>query len=271
MKTRVISAAVALALVVVLLIFYSTVAFPIAVALIGMVAVFEVFNATKSQTNIPFFVASEIYAAVAPFAARKIIPVDMGIIVLMYFLVAAACMMIGFEHFRARKLFVALVSTTYAVFGLSSVIITLDMEHGMMYFLFAAFCALVNDTGAYFVGSLIGKHNMSPTISPNKTVEGAIGGVVVSLVANVILAYVYASYFTNGMTVKLLPLVICGVIGAIVGIVGDLFASAVKRMYNVKDYGNIMPGHGGIMDRIDSIVFTMPFVMAFVQNFALLA
>ena len=115
---------------------------------------------------------------------------------------------------------------------------------------------------------MFGKHKLAPVVSPHKTVEGAVGGVVGSMLLGVAVTLVYTSVFGKLIGVPMARLgfsyygiiLILGAIGAVLGILGDLFASAVKRQCNIKDYGTIFPGHGGILDRFDSVMFIAPFV-----------
>lgn len=127
--------------------------------------------------------------------------------------------------------------------------------HGIFLILFILFSACMTDTFAYFAGSFLGKHKLCPKISPKKTVEGAIGGVIGCVIANVILYAVYNNFIFENPVNNYLPIVIASVITSIVGMCGDLTASLIKRNYGIKDFGNLIPGHGGIMDRFDSIVF----------------
>ena len=113
--------------------------------------------------------------------------------------------------------------------------------------------------GAYFVGSTIGKHKLCPEISPKKTVEGAVGGILSSLVVTLILVFAFS------VTEKLLAALILTVPFCILGMIGDLFASAIKRTAGIKDYGNLIPGHGGILDRFDSIIMIAPLFSLFVS------
>ena len=113
------------------------------------------------------------------------------------------------------------------------------------------------DTFAYCVGKLFGKHKMTPKLSPKKTVEGAIGGIVGAAV----LGFLYGTFFKNNMIQVTNPGVISAAacaIAAVISMVGDLAASAIKRNHDIKDYGNLIPGHGGILDRFDSMIFTAP-------------
>ena len=126
------------------------------------------------------------------------------------------------------------------------------------YLLLVANFACVCDTGAYFVGVKLGKHKLCPEISPKKTVEGAIGGIVSSLIVTVIIVCAFG--FVNKLPLALLFTVpLC-----IIGMIGDLFASSIKRAAGIKDYGDLIPGHGGVLDRVDSILMISPLMFILV-------
>jgi phosphatidate cytidylyltransferase len=116
-----------------------------------------------------------------------------------------------------------------------------------------------SDTCAYAVGMLLGKHKIVPKLSPKKTVEGCIGGVI----GAALLGYLYALFLGDKIVGLANPRIIFAIIGASASVIsqfGDLAASAIKRNYDIKDYGRLIPGHGGILDRFDSIIFTAPIV-----------
>lgn len=117
-----------------------------------------------------------------------------------------------------------------------------------------------SDTCAYVVGKLFGKHKLTPILSPKKTVEGAIGGVVGSFLLGALYAYVVFHTWPagEGVEISMIRFGIASALGAIISQIGDLTASAIKREYGVKDYGDIIPGHGGILDRFDSVIFAAP-------------
>ena len=148
-------------------------------------------------------------------------------------------------------------------------------HYDAVYFILLILCfAWGGDTAAYFAGRAFGKHKLAPLVSPKKTVEGAVGGVLGSILAGVLLtgAYMALSGHYDVITLQVRPrhyliLVLLGAIASVLGILGDLFASAVKRQVGLKDYGTIFPGHGGILDRFDSVMFIAPFVAIVVRYF----
>lgn len=130
-------------------------------------------------------------------------------------------------------------------------------ESGKYYILVAFLISMIADSGAYFVGRALGKHKLAPVVSPKKTVEGAIGGVVTNIIGMVIYTLILNKFF--GFTqVNYFFAAVYGVIGAFGSMLGDLTLSVVKRQVGIKDYGNLIPGHGGILDRFDSTMICAP-------------
>ena len=119
-------------------------------------------------------------------------------------------------------------------------------------------CSSVCDTCALAAGMMFGKHKMAPVLSPKKTKEGAVGGLLGSAVCSVILAYILKAMYPDAD--YRIQFLIIGICGALISMIGDLAASAIKRNHDIKDYGHLIPGHGGIMDRFDSIIFTAPLI-----------
>ena len=131
---------------------------------------------------------------------------------------------------------------------------------GLEFVIFILLVVWTTDSGAYFVGRKLGKHKLWPEISPKKTIEGSVGGVVIAVIFAVIMQLIYP--FASSWTL----LIVVTIIASIIGQMGDLVESAIKRHYGVKDSGNILPGHGGILDRFDSLLFAVP-LLHFVHFF----
>lgn len=126
--------------------------------------------------------------------------------------------------------------------------------------------AWATDTGAYFTGYFLGKHKLAPEMSPKKTVEGAIGGVLLAIILTVVYGLIlYGSFYTIGM----IKYAIVGCAGSVLAQIGDLAASCIKRDFGKKDYGTLLPGHGGLMDRFDSVLFVAPYVLFMILYFGI--
>ena len=143
------------------------------------------------------------------------------------------------------------------------------MAYGNFYVWLVFAGAFLTDTCAYFVGCLLGRHKLCPTISPKKTIEGAIGGLFGGGLAFVVYGVIANSLFgqyLGGARFSLLWLFLLGLIAAVASEIGDLVASSLKRQFNIKDFGNIFPGHGGMLDRCDSIILVAPIIFLFLYN-----
>lgn len=126
-------------------------------------------------------------------------------------------------------------------------------------------CSWGSDTCAYCVGMLFGKHKMSPLLSPKKSVEGAVGGVVGAALLTALYCYIFKAQMDIQVS-EVWLLAGVSAVGALISMVGDLAASAIKRNYDIKDYGKLIPGHGGILDRFDSVIITAPIIFFLASN-----
>jgi len=150
---------------------------------------------------------------------------------------------------------VLLIGIIYIGYGFHYMLITrLELEDGLLWSLFIYGCIWLTDSGAYFTGMLLGRHKLAPAISPKKTVEGAIGGIVISM----LFAFLFA--LLSGEWLNIAHAIVLGAVIAVVGQIGDLIQSAYKRLQGVKDSGNLLPGHGGVLDRVDSWLIVFPAV-----------
>ncbi len=136
----------------------------------------------------------------------------------------------------------------------------MDTAHPAFYFVITLALPWLADAGAYFIGVLFGKHKLCPEISPKKTIEGAVGGVLVCILATCGIGWVFAELIYKNVQVNYINLAVLSLIGSLLSILGDLSFSVVKRTFDVKDYGNLIPGHGGVLDRFDSVVVVSPFL-----------
>ncbi len=187
-------------------------------------------------------------------------------LVAIYVLVLCFSMLHNHENTKFSDVSFVVISSLFVPFSITRILYFADIgkhfpeknytiAHSVFLILFMLFSAWMTDTFAYFAGSFLGKHKLCPKISPKKTVEGAIGGVLGCALANTILYAVYDNFIFENPTHNYLAIIIASVILAVVGMCGDLTASLIKRNYGIKDFGKLIPGHGGIMDRFDSGVF----------------
>lgn len=272
MKTRVISALVGIAILAAVLCFYDTPVFLIAVCIVSMLAVYEMLHTTKLVTNKFVLVWSVIFAGFIPvfFTIRS---KEVGIPGCTLF-VAGLCLALlrWHENFSVQSLATAF---TFSILVPSSISVLLVFREtypqmGIFYLFLVILGAWGSDTGAYFTGRAFGKRKLCPDISPNKTVEGFIGGIISAvlcyLVAGIIFTYltpiIYPGYT---LTVNYMELLLIAPFCSASGVLGDLFASVIKRQTGIKDYGNIMPGHGGVMDRFDSVLFVSPVLFLLIR------
>lgn len=190
--------------------------------------------------------------------------VPMTVVAVFYVLLMLIVMLIGYDITKFEHVAIVMVASVFIPFGLTAVLRFRDIymqfpqrfvkQDGVYIILFAAICAFATDSGAYLAGKLFGKHKMAPKISPKKTVEGAVGGVVLCVVLNVIALLIFQK-ITNHIPFPYWQMILISIFLSVLGMMGDLTASVIKRNYDVKDYGKIFPGHGGIMDRFDSALF----------------
>jgi phosphatidate cytidylyltransferase len=141
----------------------------------------------------------------------------------------------------------------YIPVSLSLLVFLKDLEGGTLWIIWLLIVIFANDTGAFYTGTFLGKHKLAPNISPNKTIEGSMGGIVTSMV----LGFIFSLVFFDSLHLALLTIP-CSFLVAGAGQIGDLFESALKRAGNIKDSGRILPGHGGMLDRIDGLLLAVP-------------
>lgn len=256
-RTRLISGIILVALAIFFIISggYVLLGASFVISLIGMFELYRVFKIEKSILALIGYLANAAYYAQLQWHfLPETLVLFMAFTILLMF--AYVC---TYPKFQAEQVMAAFFGLFYVGVMLSFVL-RLRMLRGGVYLAFLVFlCSWGCDTCAYCVGKLIGKHKMSPVLSPKKSVEGAIGGIA----GSALLTALYAYIFRNAMRLspgEILSLAVIAAIAGAISMVGDLTASAIKRNKDIKDYGRLIPGHGGILDRFDSMIITAPII-----------
>lgn len=253
MRTRIISGAVLVLIVGALVTFHLLTDIPYvmltALALTVAVGVWELTKNAKLVTNKALIYAATVFGAVE-FICYSLSIVFALYAAIVYVVVVVAICLFNYEKVDNGDIMSAVAIPVMLSFAFYCVIVVLTK--GLFYLLLIINFSAICDCGAYFVGVTFGKHKLCPVISPKKTVEGALGGIAVSIIFTIILFYIFK------LETGLLPLILITPVLCVVGMMGDLFASVIKRKAEIKDYGKLIPGHGGIMDRFDSILLIAP-------------
>ena len=215
---------------------------------IGMFELYRIFHIEKSAPGIVGYAAAAVYYANLRFGFLP----DLMMLVLGLLIVLMFVYVFTYPKYQTEQLLAAFFGVFYVAVMLSYVYQTRMLSAGTYIVWLIFLCSWGCDTCAYCVGMLIGKHKMTPKLSPKKSVEGAVGGVA----GAALLGFLF-QLATDGPSYEYA--VICAV-GALISMVGDLAASAIKRNMEIKDYGTLIPGHGGILDRFDSVIFTAPII-----------
>ena len=181
-------------------------------------------------------------------------PTIAAMVTVVYFIVCAVLILVKQADFDLAKIATLVSMPMLLAFAFSTIGSIVTAYNGIYYLLLVLNFSCVCDMGAYFVGVSMGKTKLCPEISPKKTVEGSLGGIVSSVIVTLIITLCFG-YFDKILPTLLLTIPLC-----VAGMAGDLFASIIKRKVGIKDYGDLIPGHGGILDRVDSILFISPLV-----------
>lgn len=270
MKTRILSSLVGLVLLTTILFFYDKYIFNLVVSIISVLVVYELFMSTKYVTNKTLCIISFAFVSLVPFFNMKGFSFSLKLICFIFLLALLIIQLIRHNTLKFEQVSLVFMISIMVPFAFSAFIYIREIypRDTIYYFLLIFAGAWLTDSGAYFVGTFFGKNKLCPSISPKKTVEGAIGGIIGAIIGFFIITQIHVSIWAaNGEIVKVnYPyLVIIAVMAAIIGMLGDLFASIIKRQCSIKDFGNIMPGHGGVLDRVDSLIVVAPFMYFMLQ------
>ena len=271
MKKRIITAAVGLAALAVVLFFRNTYLMDVCVTLLNLVAVWEVLRATRYVTRWPLLALCTAYTVAAPFVYQSGLHIKMTALTVLFGMLLFCLALLKHKEVRPSQVALAFTFTALLAYAFNTMTVLLHMNNGLFYFILACNCAWLTDAGAYFIGVFFGKHKLAPEISPKKTVEGAVGGLVASFIASILICLAYQFFFLKDAgTISYLPVLILTPLLSLAGMLGDLSFSYIKRDCKLKDFGNLMPGHGGVMDRFDSFVVTAPLLLVALGRFTLI-
>ena len=273
MKQRIITAIVGLVLLGACMLLFNTIFFNVIIAIISLIAVFEVLFAAKLIKYRLLCLICALITALTPFLTTNIS--DLTAIIYMSLTFLAFLILIAYHSTLSFKDVFTVVFYSFVIgFSFSTFVYIRDsynLSVGIMYIILMLGGAWLSDTGANFVGGIYGNKKLAPKISPKKTVEGAIGGIITCVICFLIIGGIFQLIWNNdpqnNLKVDFLLLGITGFILSILSIIGDLSASVIKRQCGIKDFGKIFPGHGGVLDRFDSVMFTAPALWVIVTYF----
>lgn len=232
------------------------------ISLVGVYELYKVLGIEKNTLGITGYVALISYYILLYMGRTDY----MMILMVVFLLALLAQYVFMFPEYKTEQISNTVMCMLYAGVMLSYLYSVRQGNNGAYTVWLIFLCSWGNDTCAYLAGVAFGKHKMAPVLSPKKSIEGAVGGVV----GATILGAVYAAIFAGKIQMSSNPIIVFAVIcavGALISIVGDLAASAIKRNHDIKDYGKLIPGHGGIMDRFDSVIFVAPIIWILLQIF----
>ena len=276
MKTRVITAIVGIVVLIGVMFTFDTLVFNLVVAAITLIAIHEIYNALGFKKEDWL-----MYAVLVPYTLlvmtsnyqvmrQLVMPVSFALVTFYAIYLVVRNGTISYQKASGLVMFSGIVIFCfYSFIRLKELLPVEKYGYDAIFFILLILCfAWGGDTCAYFAGRAFGKHKLCPVVSPKKTVEGAIGGVLGTMVFGVAATLIYSiaadrmeAFTRSNIGVSMYVVIaLLACVAAVLGIYGDLFASVVKRQCGIKDYGTIFPGHGGILDRFDSVMFIAPFV-----------
>lgn len=272
MRTRVITAIFIILVTAPLCLFSHTVAWPIFVAAMCVMAVFEMLGCVGTRRKIAVSAPALLMAAVFPFALRyggasyDVLQIFM-IAMFVYLIYLFAISVFSHGKLVLEDVFASYATVFYIMASFGALVLLRDRDFGLYLVILTLYGPWISDVFAYFCGRLFGRHKLIPDVSPKKTVEGAVGGVVFCALAAVLYGFILKTFIGEINSVSYFALALIGAVIAVISQIGDLIMSHIKRKYGIKDYGFILPGHGGILDRFDSVLGVVPLVVILCEIF----
>ena len=274
MKTRILTSVVAVAILLPVLIFADYPVLPFGIALCSVIAVFEMLRCMGLHRSVSISIPFYLIAVGMPFLVRHCAAWRLHSIVLA---AAVLCLLylftvLIFSHgkYTPSQVGAGFFSLAYILVGFNAIIYIHDFEPGGAYVYLISFLgAWITDIFAYFCGMLLGrggKHKLIPDVSPKKTVEGSIGGIIFCILSMILFGIIVEA-IEPSLNANLLTFALAGLAVSVVAQIGDLSMSVIKRHYGIKDYGKLFPGHGGVLDRFDSVIAVAAVLLVFCSFF----
>lgn len=261
MLTRIISSVIMIILLLTVLYTDLVIGIPLinfTLALLILAALYEVYKPFGFLKRVPLAVLGFTLGILLAFG--KLTSAGFVVVTIcFYMLLMFICAVCYHKTIKFSDIAILLFTTLYISLGLAHARLIIESLHGVHLLFVVLIGAFMTDTGAYFFGRFFGKHKLIPEISPKKTVEGAVGGVITALISFGIYTLI-VKYCCPPLRVNIPHLLLVGLITSVMSQFGDLSASMIKRELNLKDYGEIIQGHGGVLDRLDSLIFAAPVV-----------
>lgn len=270
-KMRLLTALIGIPLIILLLLSPVPV-MTVIIMLVSVVGLYEFFRAAKLLQHKVLCLFGFLAALFIP-VGSYFAPATVLAMIYIYMILLFCLMLLSGKKIHFEQLAFVLIGLMYIPYFLSHILYLRNLSFGNFYVWLVFLGAFMTDSCAYFVGKAFGKHKLCPNISPKKTVEGAIGGVIGCGISFLVFGLIINGFFAawlEGQQMNLWMLFILGLLAAVVSEIGDLVASMIKRQFGIKDFGNILPGHGGILDRCDSIVLVAPLIFLFILKFGIM-
>ena len=278
MKQRVITGVLGALFGLAVLAFMFTPVLGIVIAAVSLIASYEIQHVAKIENKL-LMIITIVLAAFMPFAYEyklfSKLPFPTYVLAIVYVIIMMFIMLGNYKKTKFEDVVMSMFCGVIVPYVMSTITLLRNLclsrpdlfqqSHVFFIIFTALLSAWLNDTFAYFVGRKFGKHKLAPNISPKKSVEGAIGGIVITMLFNLAFFFIFDYFFFKNDTIKWWMIPATSMFLSAISIGGDLSASVIKRNFGEKDFGTIFPGHGGIMDRFDSYSFVMPMLYAIIS------
>lgn len=271
-KKRVLTAVIGIPVIVLLLLAPAPVMTG-AVMICSVIGLYEFYTASGLKDKKLLCLLGFAAALVIPIVGGQLRPVDSLLLVYLYIVLLFVVMLLSHRTVTIRDLALLIVSLLYIPYFLSHITFIRTLPYGNFYVWLVFIGAFMTDSCAYFSGKLFGRHKLCPQISPKKTIEGAVGGVLgcgLSFMLFGLIVNLGFAQYLDGQSMSYGRLFLLGLIAAVFSEIGDLVASIIKRQFAIKDFGHLLPGHGGILDRCDSIILVAPAIFLFLYKIGIM-